>query len=211
MKFQKSSLGAGIVWLAMAASANATTVDFLSNNAYTTSGWNATVQTFQFDTNTMLLNYAFSGGSGSQGSYMFNLYDWTDNTLIFSQSSNNWIVGVNTISNIDTLLSAGHTYAAEVNYLGATNGGVQFSGDVYAGGSASWAMSPPSGKIGDYTNFAGYDTAFKLETSPSAGQTVSAPVPEPESYAMLLAGLSVMGIIGRRRRNNASNSAWTRQ
>ena len=33
-------------------------------------------------------------------------------------------------------------------------------------------------------------------------QTVLAPVPEPETYAMLLAGLGAMGLISRRRRQN---------
>jgi len=33
---------------------------------------------------------------------------------------------------------------------------------------------------------------------------VAAPVPEPESYAMMLAGLGVMGLIARRRKNKAS-------
>jgi hypothetical protein len=31
-------------------------------------------------------------------------------------------------------------------------------------------------------------------------ETFSAPVPEPETYAMLLAGLGALGFVGRRRR-----------
>lgn len=37
------------------------------------------------------------------------------------------------------------------------------------------------------------------------GNIVAAPVPEPETFAMLLAGLGLMGVIGRRRSN--SNAA----
>jgi hypothetical protein len=33
------------------------------------------------------------------------------------------------------------------------------------------------------------------------GSLVYAPVPEPESYAMLLAGLAAMGVIARRRKS----------
>jgi len=34
-------------------------------------------------------------------------------------------------------------------------------------------------------------------------QTITAAVPEPESYAMMLAGLGVMGVIARRRRKTS--------
>lgn len=33
-----------------------------------------------------------------------------------------------------------------------------------------------------------------------------APVPEPQSYAMLAGGLAVMGVLARRRKTRASNS-----
>jgi hypothetical protein len=46
--------------------------------------------------------------------------------------------------------------------------------------------------------------SFSIYTSPTAQDYVVAsvtPVPEPESYAMLLAGLGLMGAVVRRRKN----------
>lgn len=58
-----------------------------------------------------------------------------------------------------------------------------------------------------YTPYADDGAALRAfldlnQGSATFGQlTIAAPVPEPESYAMLLAGLGVMGAIARRRRN----------
>lgn len=61
--------------------------------------------------------------------------------------------------------------------------------------------------VGSYTPYADNGNALRAfldlnQGSATFGQlTIAAPVPEPESYAMLLAGLGVMGAIARRRRN----------
>lgn len=60
---------------------------------------------------------------------------------------------------------------------------------------------------GIYTQYTDNGSALRAfldlnQGSATFGQlTIAAPVPEPESYAMLLAGLGVMGAIARRRRN----------
>ncbi len=56
-----------------------------------------------------------------------------------------------------------------------------------------------------FAEFAGtYLTSYGFESAPGVGIDVgaalAAPVPEPETYALLLAGLGVMGMITRRRK-----------
>ena len=41
------------------------------------------------------------------------------------------------------------------------------------------------------------------KTGDLLSQTIAAPVPEPETYAMMLAGLSAMGFVARRRKKTA--------
>jgi len=49
-----------------------------------------------------------------------------------------------------------------------------------------------------------FDAPLDTSTFSFAGDWIYAPVPEPETYAMLLAGLGLMGFVARRRRRNSA-------
>jgi hypothetical protein len=66
-------------------------------------------------------------------------------------------------------------------------------GTIYHSYTSSFDPLSPSGLHGILQE------SFTVSTSLVS---VSAPVPEPESYAMLLAGLGVVGMMGRRRNNS---------
>ncbi|SFN68335.1 PEP-CTERM sorting domain-containing protein [Nitrosospira briensis] len=68
---------------------------------------------------------------------------------------------------------------------------LNFTGDLADGGTAnaSFMLSP-------FDPGAGNTTTFTLTQVPT--------IPEPETYAMLLAGLGLMGVIARRRNNKQS-------
>lgn len=62
-------------------------------------------------------------------------------------------------------------------------------------GSSSFAVS-----AGDIFGFRIYATDSSLGSSYASVRGFAAPVPEPETYAMLLAGLGLMGAVARRRK-----------
>lgn len=79
-----------------------------------------------------------------------------------------------------------------------------------ANGFAQVGLGNTFGPVTQYTFVASTQTPIKLEifgTSGGAGAmyfgnvtaSLAAPVPEPESYAMFLAGLGIMGAVARRR------------
>jgi hypothetical protein len=53
-----------------------------------------------------------------------------------------------------------------------------------------------------FGNKAGYDnlTIFARDVSKTAFEVPTTPVPEPETYAMMLAGLGLVGFMARRRK-----------
>jgi hypothetical protein len=57
-----------------------------------------------------------------------------------------------------------------------------------------------------FTSFGGIDAGFGGGGTHFAmdNLTINAPVPEPETYAMLMAGLGVMGFVARRRKNKVA-------
>ena len=76
-----------------------------------------------------------------------------------------------------------------------------FNDEVLGAGaktSGSWTLNAlnPGGKLSDYSNL----TIFARDLSKTAFQVPTTPVPEPETYAMLLAGLGLIGFMSRRRK-----------
>jgi hypothetical protein len=100
---------------------------------------------------------------------------------------------------------------------GVANAGVQTISSGYGIASSGYNASWKSGIIRSptsYLNFSGGTAlsnyslviaGFKLYPSVSApdhGDISISPVPEPETYAMMLVGLALLGLSARRRRNN---------
>ena len=62
-----------------------------------------------------------------------------------------------------------------------------------------------AGNLIVYTNATSYGTSTSFFQDGGQGNAaIFAPIPEPETYAMLLAGLGLMGFVARRRRQNAA-------
>jgi hypothetical protein len=62
--------------------------------------------------------------------------------------------------------------------------------------------APSGGSATVYTSYADEGFAVRAYLDSASGNLTISAVPEPETYAMLLAGLGLMGAIARRRRNN---------
>ncbi|MBI5791259.1 MAG: FxDxF family PEP-CTERM protein [Rhodocyclales bacterium] len=81
-------------------------------------------------------------------------------------------------------LSVGSTYSIAASTAGTSPYWGISPGAAYAGGAGFVFGGPDPGT----------DFAFRITP------TVAAPVPEPETYAMLLAGLGLLGFVARRRK-----------
>jgi hypothetical protein len=121
----------------------------------------------------------------------------------------------------------GTSVSAQVTSLGAIK--FSFEGDVgrFANNGGTWAAGTSIGLLGTNKTIsvgpAAGTYAFILGYNDSAGAAnlgdwddfvvgakftgVTAPIPEPETYAMMLAGLSLMGFVGRRRKRKVAAAA----
>lgn len=102
------------------------------------------------------------------------------------QENGVYAIQANTIYTVDMAVSAGATTSAGY--------------DVFAAAASGHAFADPYLSIDPSTPNAG---AYTLSISPGIGNSlpVAAPVPEPETYAIIMAGLGVIGFTARRRRN----------
>lgn len=123
--------------------------------------------------------------------------------------------GVSSVFNdwISFSMPADSSGNGESNVISLGRGGVTFtafnlyeSTNLIATGimdGSSWLLSFAGGATpGNYTlNIAGYKLNPSLSAS-YAGNISISPVPEPETYAMLLAGISMIGFSIRRRKSD---------
>ncbi len=80
---------------------------------------------------------------------------------------------------------------------------------LHSGAMDVWSLSSSGLSAGDY--YVMVSGNLVSDTSASFGGAVmlapTAPVPEPETYGMMVAGLGVLGILARRRKQQAANQA----
>ncbi|MBT3069124.1 PEP-CTERM sorting domain-containing protein [Rhodoferax sp. U11-2br] len=145
-------------------------------------------------------NYSFSGliDSGAYiGQTFSGSFSFDDATL--TNLSDEWIpvnqMTMSFLGNNYTLAEASGT--VEVNYNYGT-----FLGLSYSAGTTTEGFTLITG----YSNISEAYLAYDTQLGDSgAGSVIYAPVPEPETYALLLAGLALMSGIARRRKLNQTN------
>lgn len=90
----------------------------------------------------------------------------------------------------------------KVNFLStsASLAGINYFDIPFANGAAYFSGNETGFGLGGYfTNVLGVSVPMNYESSTQVGQWSIAAVPEPESYAMFLAGLGLMGVMAGRR------------
>jgi hypothetical protein len=111
-----------------------------------------------------------------------------------------WVFNLNTES-LGITVATGHQYTfdfTKVSGAGSlTIGGIASSeANPYAGGRAYFGK-------GGYGNQPDWDLSFETSVITNGSTPPVAAIPEPETYAMLLAGLGLMGFVARRRKQSS--------
>lgn len=153
---------------------------------------------------------------GISSNITVGLYDLTANAAVISPISFNGLNGsttylFQTLSNPVALI-AGHQYSVQAfGYGGAPTDGNYNTNIIPANNPSNAQVTSPitfNSYGGWLTNnnsryggtSMGTGTTFAHASTFGAGTLEVSAVPEPETYAMLLAGLGVMGFLGRRRK-----------
>ncbi|MEY4752065.1 MAG: hypothetical protein RIQ60_4279 [Pseudomonadota bacterium] len=148
----------------------------------------------------------FSGVSGT--SFSFNLMAGFTYDLVLSVSSKYTDTTFNSVTQttgfkMNGVVFDGHAYQFSTTPNDGPSslfGGMFVSQDF----DNQVAFNPTGLSAGPHTltvtSSTGNNATFNGTLDVTKAYAVSAPVPEPETYAMLLAGLGALGFVGRRRR-----------
>lgn len=161
-----------------------------------------------------LVMLGFSAGGASAG--VLTMGPW-DGSAVTGYNANfgNPGVGSTFSDSITFSIPVGALGTGGANTISLGGNGVIFTlfslaeaawGTVYGatGGTSSSLTFVGGGVPGSYTlSVAGYKINPALSGSYSGNINLN-PVPEPETYAMLLAGLALVGFTARRRKNSAA-------
>lgn len=102
-----------------------------------------------------------------------------------------------------TLFTPGtQTFTIDVTPGDLSNGSLAFIAEIYAGNYSDPSLNAPL-IIDPTITLTGLYQGVTVTTSSGYSYTGVSAVPEPETYAMLLAGLGLIGFIAYRRKNNA--------
>lgn len=209
MKLKTVSLVLSLVLCASPALAVTVIDTYPSWTGFTTSGWEATAQTFTAPTDNVLSNYKFGiAGRSVDGTLDFSIFAWSGvgqvGPALYSVTTP-WTTagGDILISGINLALTTGSLYGAVID-LGSYGGSsVHYESDAYSGGHGFWGYDGVT-----WTEFSGLDHQFRAEFG------ADAVVPEPGTVLLLgsgLAGLAARFGWAHHRLRRRSGQAWRRK
>jgi hypothetical protein len=141
------------------------------------------------------------------GSYIakaaFNSVSGADPVSLSNVQTNGYVGNVYMVPGAPTLGGIGFDFADCFGSSGPCNNAGPSSGRLESGEWVSWSLTFSSRQdpfLGTPPVALNVQSLTKDGVT-SAWYTPTSPVPEPETYAMLLAGLGLMGFVARRRRN----------
>lgn len=148
----------------------------------------AAVQTYNFNG---VMDSGFYNGSNYSGSFSFDDATIDNSDLDFANLLSfdiSFLSSTFTLANVDGVPDVSFQDGSFLGLALSVNSILPDVGFTFVPGSFDTSDA-----------FIAYDTNAGFSGAGSVAYTIAAPVPEPESYAMLLAGLGLMGFVSRRK------------